>query len=226
METEFVYWKHLIPAGIRVEEISGGEDKSAHVWRLMALQIYGENGEDEYRRIGHFENGAPFLCGETSRISISHSGHLLVVATLPRTPEAALSEFSTRTALGIDTERSDREQVLKVRERFLNPAEMAMIPSDDIEANVRAWTAKEALYKAALTPGIDFRDNLRILELQPFAAPVALREQPPQPVGKGQIVMPEGVTIEMELYSYRSEQYCVTVAYSPKCAKFSVPKPR
>lgn len=103
------------------------ETKSGRLWIDMAKQIYAENGRDAYREIGHFSNGAPFLFGSTSRISISHADHLLVVASLPRTPEADLSVFSPRTAMGIDAEHLDREQVVKVRSKFLSDDEMTLV---------------------------------------------------------------------------------------------------
>ena len=221
METEFIYWKHLTPVGIKVEEICGADDRSQAVWLAMAMQIYGENGE-EYRKIGHFANGAPFLYGETGRISITHTGRFLAIASLPRTPEATLSEFSPRTAMGIDAERMDREQVLKVRERFLSAKELELVPADSLEANIKAWTAKEALYKAAMTSGLDYREDLTIISLPEFGLPTALRGETPPPPGKASIKLPSGEIIPMELYAYESEGCCVMLAYCPKCAKFSV----
>lgn len=211
METEFIYWRHSTPVGIQVEEVSGCEQKHGDVWRAMALQVYCENGRDGYREVGHLQDGAPILCHEPVRISISHTGHLLVVASLPRTPEATLSRFSPRTALGVDAESWDRAQVLKIRERFLSAAELEMVPADDLEANIVAWTAKEALYKAALKPGLDFREDITLHKLptkgDPHGSAQVRREagEPPLP---------------MELYSYSSEGCCVTLAYSPKAALY------
>lgn len=211
METQFIYWRHILPCGVKVEEISGGEDRSGAVWRTLAKQVYSENGRDGFRQIDHLESGAPLLYDEPTRISITHTGHLLAVASLPRTPEADLETFSMRTALGIDAESETREQTVKVRQKFLSEQEQKMIEADDIAANVTAWTCKEALYKAALHPGIDFRTQLRIREL-----PVPDSNKP----GAGSIVFPDGEEAEMELFSYRSEGCVVTVAYSPKCAKY------
>ena len=100
METEFIYWRHPSLPGIKVEEVSGGEDRQGNVWLEMARQIYCENGKDTYREIGHFHNGTPFLYGEQGRISVTHCRGLLAVATLPPTPEVELGVFSERTALG------------------------------------------------------------------------------------------------------------------------------
>lgn len=221
METEFVYWRHPTPVGIKVEEVSGMEEKSGKLWREMAMQIYCENGIDGFREIGHFANGAPFLFGETSRISLTHTCHLLAVATLPKTPEADLSRFSRRTALGIDAEKLDRTQVIKVRDKFLSDKEKGFINEDDLESNIIAWTAKEALYKAAMTPGLDFCNNITIEKLPVIDRMMNLPGAPEPVIGKATLAIPEFDTpVDMQLYCYESEGCCVTIAFSPKCAKF------
>ncbi len=211
MEEEFVYWRHKTPVGIKVEEICGGCHYTGRVWEEMARQIYCENGREAYREIGHFADGAPFLYGEENRISISHCAGLYVVATLPPTPEVELSEFSRRACLGIDAERSDREQVIKLRERFLSESELAMIPADDVKANIIAWTVKEAAYKAAMQAGLDLRTQIRIDKMPQLNS-----------LGHATLVMDEiaGTEEPLELYTYESEGCTVTIAFSPQSAKF------
>lgn len=236
METEFIFWRHDTSAGIRVEEICGGEDKSAKLWKVMALQVFGENGGDRFREIGHMESGAPILEDSEQRISISHTPHFMVIAFLPRTPEADLSCFSTRTALGIDCEMADRSQTLRVADRVMCPEELELTAAyvaalrqgdahhkpmekeeAEVLANVLAWTVKEALYKAALTPGLDFRTALRIKSL-PEICNMPMAGNPRY--GSAEIEFPDGQRAPMELFSYMSEGHVVTLAYSPKCAKF------
>lgn len=229
METDFIYWRHPTPPGIKVEEISGREDMSGELWRKMAMQVYSENGKDGYREVDHFPSGAPFLEGSDERISISHTKGLLVVATLPRTPEITLNTFNPRSAMGIDAERADREQVLKLRERFLNKEELAMIDAESVEANITAWTVKEALYKAALTPGLDIRESIIIKRL-PVAATTEewvteLKksgdiDKVSKAYGEAEIILPDSGIQPMKLYSYRSDDCIVTLAYSPKTATF------
>lgn len=168
---DFIYWRHPTIPGIKVEEVSGGEHYKGNVWLDMARQLYCENGKEAYREIGHFRNGAPFLYGESARISLTHCQGLLAVATLPPTPEVDLATYSGRAALGIDAERADREQVIHIRDRFLSPEELEMIPADDVTANVMAWTIKEAAYKAAFTAGLDFRTQIRITKMPLLAPP-------------------------------------------------------
>lgn len=218
---EFITWHHKTPVGIKVNEVFGMDSKSGKVWIELARQIYSEQGEHFYREIDHYENGAPFLVGYSGRISITHTSHFLAVASLPKTPEVDLSVFNPRSAMGIDAEPVDRSQVLKVRNRFLSEEDEIIVDKDDLFINVLAWTAKEALYKAAMTPGLDFRNSLQIKSL-----PVPQEESDfnKQPVlGKADIIFPPQSAIsiqEMYLYSYISYGCVVTIAFSPKCAKF------
>lgn len=218
METEFIYWRHPTAPGIKVEEVSGADDRSGNLWLQMAKQVYCENGKDGFRQIGHYRNGSPFLEGEDCRISVTHTDHLLAVATLPRTPESDLRVFSPRTAMGIDAERTDREQVLGLRERFLNSAELESIPSENTEANILAWTIKEAAYKAALCPGLDFRSAIRIKRMPRINEAVAGKEA--GGYGLVEVDRKEEGTFEFELFSWRSDECIITLAYSPTCAKW------
>lgn len=210
METDFIYCRHRTPIGVKIEEVSGGENRSGAVWRALALQIWKENGRDGYRDIDHLNNGAPLLVSSQERISVSHTTGLLVVATLPPTPEADLESFAERTALGIDVERRDRAQVLKVRERFLSTSELEMIPPADVCANILAWTCKEALYKAALTPGLDWREQICIDRL-----PV-----PGGATGRAHLIL-NGQEVKFLLYSYLSGECVVSVAITPHTATYS-----
>ena len=218
---EFVTWHHKTPMGIKVDEVFGMESKSGKVWTALARQIFSEQGEPNYRVIEHFENGAPYIEGYPGRISLTHTNHLLAVATLPKTPEINLEIFNPRTALGIDAEPQDRSQVFKIRSRFLSEKEETLFPADDVLKNIVAWTSKEALYKAALTPGLDFREDITILELPSVQEEINLKDF--SSYGHAEIVIPESSGYgkqEMKLYSYLSYGCCVTIAFSPKCAKF------
>lgn len=219
-----------------MEEVTDGAGRSGNVWLEMALQIYCENGKDNYREIGHFHNGAPFLYGYQGRISITHCPGLLAVATLPPTPEVELGMFYERAALGIDAERADRSQVLKVRDRFLSGEEQAMVPAEDTEANIIAWTAKEAALKAVLNPSIDWRGEIRLLRMPRLGPAVAAfdleefhvankDELLEKVTGKAEVILRTGEDsheekVKLTLYCYRSDDHIVTLAYSPKCAKF------
>ena len=221
---EFVTWHHKTPLGVKVDEIFGMDSKSGRVWTELARQIYCEQGIPNYREIDHFENGAPFLCNYPGRISLSHTSHLFVVATLPKTPEVNLDSFNPRAALGIDAEPIDRKQVLKVRSKFLSEEEMRLIPEDDVQSNVLAWTSKEALYKAAMTPGLDFIKGIQIVKL-PELSPDPTNA-PSSSFGEAKLHLPNYTNnicetpISMKLFSYESYGCCVTITISYKSANF------
>ncbi|MDE6342387.1 MAG: 4'-phosphopantetheinyl transferase superfamily protein [Muribaculaceae bacterium] len=227
---DFLYEKDITPSGISVETISGGEDKSPKVWKLFAMQIFSE-ADGDYRELEHYPSGAPALYGVPMRVSLSHTSHCMVVATLPKTPDVDLGGFSLRTAMGIDLEKADRRQVLKVKEKFLMPEEISMLPAfgevDDVSAEVieryiLAWTCKEALYKAALGELPDWKGDYRITTLPAVARD--LRDATPEKYGKAEILLRSEAQekVEMLLSSWRFEGHIVTLAFSSKIARFPV----
>ena len=218
---EFVTWHHSTPVGIKVDEVFGMDSRSGKVWLELARQIYCEQGTD-YRVIEHFDNGAPFIEGLPARISITHTTHYLAVASLPKTPEINLESFNPRSAMGIDAEPLDRSQVIKVRNKFLSEREIKMIPEEDLQANLLAWTSKEALYKCALQKGLDFKNDIQIIQLPPLCDDPTKKLN--VPLGEAIIYIRTESDVEnhnMHLYSYVSYGCCVTLAFNPKCAKFS-----
>ena len=227
---DFMYERELAPCGVAVEMIYGAEEKSAKVWKLFAMQIFSE-AEGDYRSIEHFENGAPYLDGIPQRISVSHTSHCLVVASLPKTPDIDLSSVNLRTALGIDLEKSDRAQVLKIRDRFLCEHELKLLPSieeiekakaEDIEQYILAWTCKEAIYKAAMGDASDWKHDYRIISLPKIAKQIS--EATSDKYGKATVLLPgtEPNKMDLILSSWRLEGHIVTIAFSNKIAKFPI----
>lgn len=89
--------------------------------------------------VGHSDDGAPYLTGYDGYISVSHS-RLMAFMALHRS-----------LRIGIDAELP-RGQLMKVAERFLAPDERLLWRSQS--ALLRAWTIKEAVYKAAGVAGL------------------------------------------------------------------------
>lgn len=218
---DFITWHHKTPMGIKVDEVFGMDSKHGKTWLELARQIYCDQSDNYYRVIEHFPNGAPFLEGFPARISITHTDHFFAVASLPKTPDIQLETFNTRTAMGIDAEHFDRLQVLKVRDKFLSTQEKELCNDNDVRSNIIAWTSKEALYKAALTPGLDFKSQIVIQKLPVIDS--AGSGKGGIEYGNAIIIFPEDTLQtpqEMKLYSYESYECCVTIAFSNKCAKF------
>lgn len=220
---EFIYEKGVAPCGVAVEMIYGADEKSAKVWKLFAMQIFSEATED-YREIGHYENGAPLLCGISQRISVSHTSHCLLVASLPKTPDISLDKANVRTALGIDLEKRDREQVLKIRDRFLTEEEIGMIQDHEMQSEemteryILAWTCKEALYKAGMGDEKDWKNDYRILRMPEIAS--SMREAVSGKYGEGEIKI-DGEPVRLSLSSWEMEGHIVTLAFSGKIPKFA-----
>lgn len=93
----------------------------------------------------HDANGAPYIDGEKCHISISHCATHVALAV----------NYNHR--IGIDIENW-REQLNKVRNRFLSPNEQETINTPQLL--LQAWTAKEALYKVAQSPGISLATDI------------------------------------------------------------------
>lgn len=202
METDFIYWDHKLPRDITVAEISGAEDKSPALWKAMALQLLAEHSEDGWRQIGHFASGAPFFEDERRRVSLTHTNHFMAIAWLPEVENIPSDNFVPTAALGIDAERKDRPQVLRIRPRFLSEEELLLAGEEDVEANILLWTVKEAAYKAALTPGLDFRKDIRIEKLPEIRSK-----------GRGHAsVFIMGRWYPLTLFSWESEGNILTVA--------------
>lgn len=94
--------------------------------------------------IGHDATGAPYIEGcPYIHISISHCADMVAVAV------------NRDKIIGIDIELW-RPKLLNVKERFLTADESVRISSP--REILQAWTVKEAVYKAAMTPGLSLLD--------------------------------------------------------------------
>lgn len=86
----------------------------------------------------HEPDGSPLLGGSPLHISISHSRRYAAIALHPD------------CRIGVDIEEPRDEQLNRIAERFLAPAELPLWRG----RLLAAWTCKEAVYKAAGTPGL------------------------------------------------------------------------
>ena len=137
--------------GIPVEDLAGlppkrQREKAAE--RLLLREAFGRPVT-----LAHTEQGAPMVEGSDMNISISHTMRLVVVA------------LSENQVIGVDAEQADRQQVIKVRDKFLNANEKQFIAPDDLAAHIIAWTAKEAIIKAERNSAIDWTEGIC---LEPF----------------------------------------------------------
>lgn len=98
----------------------------------------------EHVKLCHREDGAPYInpCPAGTWVSITHSADQCILAVTDEGP------------IGIDTETA-RTQLERIRDKFISPTD-AVTP--DLHGLLKAWTVKEAVYKAALTPGLALTD--------------------------------------------------------------------
>ena len=99
----------------------------------------------------HDEHGAPRLIGCSCRppgdLSVTHCA------------EGAAIAYSDHHIVGIDME-TPRQQLERVKERFLSADELEIYTGIDLL--LKAWTAKEAVYKAAHTPGLPLIGGIKL----------------------------------------------------------------
>lgn len=85
--------------------------------------------------LSHRADGAPYIAGSEWHISVSHCSGLAILAVDPTAP------------VGVDIE-TPREQLLRISGKFLDRREHQLF-GGSISLLLRAWTAKEAVFKAA-----------------------------------------------------------------------------
>ena len=133
--------------GIKCDHVTAVKsDKRACEMLAVLLLVHDFNKKWE---LAHNEDGAPSIRNQKGPfISITHSENVVCVATSP-------------LPFGIDIEMNS-EKILRVRKKFLNEEELLYFPEDNALHHMMAWTAKEAVYKAFSTKGLDFRNNIRL----------------------------------------------------------------
>ncbi len=100
--------------------------------------------------VAYTDEGKPYLVGEDSHISITHSKDYVAVA------------LNCMHPIGIDLEmRGDR--MARLQSRFLSVAELADLAQDEQYLGAHLyWSAKEAIYKLAGKDAVDFRNDIHI----------------------------------------------------------------
>lgn len=90
--------------------------------------------------IEHYSDGAPYIPGFSGHISLTHCSPLAAIAV------------SSSPHIGIDAEIW-RPQLQRIAHKFLSPAQIPYWSASLLRL-LFAWTIKEAVYKAARTPGL------------------------------------------------------------------------
>ena len=136
------------------------------MWRRMVREVVGHPIRVEYSA-----EGAPHINDfEWKHISVSHCRGVVAVVASNR-------------VCGIDVERKDRN-FERVASRYVTAEEWALSQAAGCERGqflAVAWCIKEALYKMAAEPGLDFCRDMHItaLNLEQGVAECRVKDAPP-----------------------------------------------
>ena len=134
-----------------------------------------------------YKDDIPTL-SDKRNISISHSDEIVTII------------ISKEDGIGVDVEKI-KDKVHLIAPKFLNPNEIGFLgKSPSTRQLIRAWTAKEAIYKALRKPGISFSENIILDEFNDIA----------QSANAKFISSDQETTFK--LYFYDLDDYCLTIA--------------
>jgi len=162
------------------------ERKANHMQRqfLASRKLIGLISPD--LKVSYKEN-IPIL-SDNRNISISHSGEMVAIL------------ISKDNGIGVDVERIS-EKVNSIKSKFLNQKELHYLSGDQETIKLtRAWTAKEAIYKALRKPGIIFSENILLEEFDSEAKS-----------GIGKFIS-SNQEKTFKLYFYDLDDYCLTIS--------------
>jgi 4'-phosphopantetheinyl transferase EntD len=105
------------------------------------------------KSIGYLPDGKPYLPDGSFNISISHTKNYACVI------------LHSTQIVGIDIE-AKTPRAARIQQRFLSPAEFALSnQTPGFVVPLLFWTAKEALYKLASNPALDFVSHIQVIDI-------------------------------------------------------------
>lgn len=117
-----------------------GREGERHTVSLLLPELFREM-DPATLCVDHTPEGKPLIPGYSGHISISHGGGTAIIARNDHTP------------IGIDIE-APRPQLERVMRRFVGDKDFIRGDRPLLDWLLALWTAKEAVYKAASTPGL------------------------------------------------------------------------
>ena len=134
-----------------------------------------------------YKEDIPIL-SDNRNISISHSDEIVTVL------------ISKENGIGVDVEKINNK-VHSVASKFLSSNEIQFFgKAPSTRQLIRAWTAKEAVYKAIKKPGINFSDNIILDKFNDKAKSA-----------NAKFISSDQETT-FKLYFYDLDDYCLTIA--------------
>ncbi len=158
-----------------VERFTSPARRIEHLAWRAALRTVIPDGD-----IAYAESGAPVVMGSPLHIGVTHTCGLAAVIVSPKRcaidAESVTRDFSRSCA------------------RFISPQEALLADAAHQDFAVAVWCAKEAMYKYSGRRGLDFLDDLRIVDCDLARS-----------VMRGRI----GTTEEVELNILREREYLI-----------------
>lgn len=147
----FILNEHVRNTHLFDEEISAITQIKNETKKLEFYAVrYLRNFKQINLPISYNANGAPFFNGSTTKISISHSKELAVIALAP-------------SPVGVDIELIT-ERIVRIKDRFVSAAELNLFEVKNAKTYTIIWTIKEVLYKLSDLKQINFLADMNLLE--------------------------------------------------------------
>ena len=126
----------------------------------LAVRVLLKQLLQEEKAICYAPSGAPQLVDGSMQVSLSHTKGYVAV------------QVTRQQMAGIDIEYI-APRIQKIQARILSEAELCNLSvQQPIVHALLHWSAKETLFKALLTPDVDFREHLHIDSFEPMEAGV------------------------------------------------------
>jgi len=98
----------------------------------------------------YLPSGKPYL--SNGHISISHSRNKIAIA------------YSKQSEIGLDIEHFN-EKIFRIASKFISPYEQTHFDLSNHQLLTTIWSIKEAVYKLVDIPGLRFKEDICVLEI-------------------------------------------------------------
>lgn len=135
---------------------SGLTERRRREWITWRAVLRGQSDRwalsDKALRVAYAESGEPLFEGVQGSLSVTHSRRFVAVAR------------ALAGRCGIDIEQLDRN-FEHIENKYISDAERGLAATRDGRFRAAAWCVKEAMFKCVGRAGVDFRRDLRIIEV-------------------------------------------------------------
>ena len=140
--------------GYETSKISHPQKRKQHLAGRYVLKMLLP--DLDLKTISVAENKKPFITGSEIDFSITHSDNLVGVIV------------GKGRRVGMDIEFAN-QRVLDLSQKFMTTADFSIFCKDDFSDQEKAticWTMKESAFKLNGIPGVDFKNDLRLIAVE------------------------------------------------------------